>query len=296
MTVVGSHDGDTPVVAVLSDASDFHREPGSSIMTELLSWASLICKHSGISTTALLLSAVDTDSLIAGVRRAATNLGAVYLAHINPARADAARVALADTVTVITDRQAQAVALVAATLRVLVGEGVALSAGRMVIVGGDRNPMVATLAVAAGIGEIDSWGRDDAHNFPLRTLNRRVAVIDLLGCVGPEPGDGAGSVRGHDEPARVISVDRMMTAVAASQLLAAAGTAGAALSVAEFLACAQLLAQIDHVDLTAPARPDAASLRIPSVSDFPPGTSSALSGGVVEGVFAGVTDVGPDDE
>lgn len=218
-------------VAVVSDGSDFHREPGSSVLTELLDTATLLREHTGMEATALLVTADNVEELTGALRREAPRFRAMYLVHTNPARGCGAQAALNDTVPVITDRQTTAVALIASLLTALARAGTAPAEGRVVIAGAQRNPLVAALAVAAGVGEIDSWGPDDAHNFPLRTFARRGAVvIDLLGV----------AALGPSTP--VIAVDEPTTALLALPgLLAAARSSGHAPGVTACLACARSL-------------------------------------------------------
>lgn len=228
-------------VAVLSDASDFHREPGSTALTGLLGSAALLREHAGIAATALLVTAEDTDELIADLRRVAPDFSGAYLTLTDPARADAAQAALSGTFTVITDRQTTAIALTAAMLSSLDRQGIAPAAGHIVIVGAEHNPLLVALAVAAGIGEIDRWGLDDAHNFPLQTLTCRGAlVVDLLATT-THHGQATVSVGARTG---VIAVDDPTTPLLAlPYLLSTAHQRGRAPGLAECLACAQTLAE-----------------------------------------------------
>jgi hypothetical protein len=227
-------------LAVLSDASDFRREPGSSILTGLLGSAALLREHTGMAATALLVTANNADELIAELRRVAPDFSGIYLVHTDPARGQAAQAALAGTVAVITDRQTTAVTLIAAALTTLSRSGTAPAAGRVVIAGAELNPLVAAIAVAAGIGEIDSWGVDDALNFPLRTLIRRGAiVIDLLG-----PVTRRRRADTLDPPTPVVAVDKSTTALLALPgLLNAARRSGRPVGLAGYLASAQALVE-----------------------------------------------------
>ncbi|MFC4946235.1 hypothetical protein [Pseudonocardia sp. GCM10023141] len=243
-------------VAVVSDASDFHREPGSTLLTGLLGTASLLREHTGIAATALLVTAEDADELIAELRRVAVDFSGVYLTLTNPARAAAAQVALAGTSTVITDRQTTAIALTAAMLSSLDRRGIPPAAGHVVIVGAEHNPLLVALAAAAGIGEIDRWGLDDAHNFPLSTLTRRGAlVIDLIGATQP-CGEATAAATSRTP---IIAVDDPTTALLAlPYLLTMAHQRGHPPALPECLACAHALAQHNPPGQLPPALSDPA--------------------------------------
>jgi hypothetical protein len=253
----------TRALAVVSDASDYHRDPGSSVLTGLLGTAELVREHIGMAATAVLVTADNVEELTAELRRLAPGFGAVYLLHTDQVRARAAQHLLSDTVPVITDRQTTAVALVAALLTTLDRAGIAPAAGRVVIAGTERNPLVATLAAAVGIGEIDSWGLGDAPNFPLRRLTRRGAVvIDLLDSTALR-----GPVEALDPPPLLVSADGPGAALAALPgLLAAARTSGHPPDVAACLACARALAELTPTDQAHPAPADSAR----SVTPRPP--------------------------
>ncbi|MFC4943781.1 hypothetical protein [Pseudonocardia sp. GCM10023141] len=261
-------------VAVLSDASDFHREPGSTVLTGLLGSAALLREHAGIAATALLVTAEDTEELIADLRRVAPDFSGAYLTLTNPARAEAAQGALTGALTVITERQTSAVALIAAVLSILDRRGTPPAEGRVVIVGADHNPLLVALAAAAGIGEIDRWGLDDAHNFPLQTLSRRDAlVIDLLGTTQPW-GQAKSSA---DSLTRVIAVDDpTMPLLALPYLLGTGCQRGDPPGLAECLACAQVLAQRTPPGRILPALSDPARSAPPSSNTAVPAPALAV--------------------
>lgn len=246
-------------VAVVSDGSDFHRDPHApSVLTDLLATAAWLRERAGMAATALLVTADNAEELIVGLRRVAPDLSGVYLVHTDPDRALAAQTALAETLPVVTERVATAVALTAATLTMLARAGVSPAAGRVVIAGAERNPVVAALANAAGIGEIDSWGLDeDAHDVALRTVpGRGAVVVDLL--------DAAAHRRRLDSLAvtpPVIAVDEPGVALLAlPDLLTAARISGRPPGRAECLACAYALVGRTGSDQVLPGLPDAGPL------------------------------------
>lgn len=201
--------------------------------------APTVASPGGTAATALLITADDVEELTAELRRVAPGFSAVFLMHTDPVRSRAAQSMLGDAVSVITDQQTTAVALIAALLTTLDRAGTAPAAGRVVIAGAEHNPLVAALAVAAGIGEIDSWNLGDAHDFPLRTFARRGAVvIDLLGSAALRLEAAA-----LDPPIPFIAADGPRTTLRAlPALLAAAQTLGHPPDVATCLACARAIA------------------------------------------------------
>lgn len=228
------------LVAVLSDASGFHREPGTSVLVEMLGAAALLRENTGLTACAELVTAADTDELIDVVRRIAADFpGGIYVAYTHPGRERALQAALSGTAAVITDQQTTAVALLAATLTTLRRRGVAPAAGRLVIVGSEHNPLVTELAVAAGIGEITRWGPADAHNLPLVALTgtRGTVVIDLNTAMHRRRHDLA-----IDSTAAVLAVDEPATALLAlPALLAATRRTARPPAAAEHLACVHAL-------------------------------------------------------
>jgi malate dehydrogenase (oxaloacetate-decarboxylating) len=164
---------------------------------------------------------------------------------------------------VITDRQTTAIALTTAVLTTLIHARIAPAAAHVVIAGAERNSLVAGLAAAAGIGEIDSWGLNDAHNFPLHTLTRRGGVvIDLLGTATRHPARHRRQAGALDPPDRVIAVDEpSMALLALPGLLATAQTSGRPPGRADCLACVRAL-----VERTPPGRvlPE---LSVPSLTE-----------------------------
>lgn len=260
--------GATRAVAVFSDASDFHREPGSSALTGLLGTAELLRDHAGMVATALLVTADSADELLAELRRVAPNVSGVYLVHTDPARGAAAQAAMGGALPLITDRQTTAVALTAAMLTTLTHAGITPTAGRVVIAGAERNPLVAELAVATGVGETYSWSLDDAHNFPLRALVRRGTVmIDLVGS-----GAHRRQANALDPPAPVLTVDEPTTPLLALPgLLIATQTLRRPAGIATLLATARAL-----VERTPPGR------LLPGLSD-PALTEPALVAAAIAG-------------
>lgn len=270
-------------VAVLGDASDFHREPDTSALTGLLGSAALLRAHTGLMATAQLVSADNTDELIATARQVAPDFpGGIYLLYADPARGIAVQTALNGAVAVITDRQTTAVALIAAALTTLARAGTAPAAGRLVIVGAERNPLVAALAVAAGIGEIDSWRPDDARNLPLGTLTHRGAlVIDLLGVLdslGPAAHRWQGDA--PRAPIPVLAVGEPTTALLAlPALLAATRHAGRRPGLGGHLVCAYALVACTPPDRVLPALSD------PGLSD-PALAVKVAAGGSAENTYS----------
>lgn len=257
---------------MLSDASNFRREPGATVLTGLLGSAALLRDYAGIAATALLVSAEDTEELIADLRRVAPDFSCAYLTLTDPARAAAAQAALAGTLAVITDQQTTAIALTAAMLSSLDRRGIGPAAGRVVIVGAERNPLLGALAVAAGIGEVDRWSLEDAHNFPLQSLARRGAiVIDLLGAARHrDAATAAGS------PTPVIALhDPTTPLLALPHLLRTIQRLGRPPDLAECLACARALVECTPPGQILPALSGPA-LSDPAVKD-PPGPDPAAA-------------------
>ncbi|MDT7626238.1 MAG: hypothetical protein QOF99_7139 [Pseudonocardiales bacterium] len=263
-------------VAVVSDGSDMQGEPGSDVRTGLLSAAALLREHTGMGATAVLVSAESSEELIFGLRGLAGDISGVYLVHTDPVRGRAAQAALSGTLPVITDRQTLAVAALAATLTILTRADVAPAAAHAVIVGAERDRLVAELAVAAGIGEISSWGLDDGHCFPLHVLTRKATVvIDLLGSAAHRRMTDT-----DDPPTRVVSVDDPTVALLALPgLLAASMAAAQAPDLTACLACARALTECTPPDRTLPVLSDlglgvtVVDIEAPS----PPPTSSSVT-------------------
>jgi len=232
-------------LALISDSCGFLRGMQSSVLTSLSDAAALLGEHAGMATTVMLVTAGDDQELVAELRRAARHVCGVYLARTATQRSHAAQDRLAGELPIITDLQTTATAVIAAATTALSRAGIPIGDARMVITGNARNPLVAVLAAATGIGEITRWGLDDAQDFPLRALFSRVdVVIDLLGISEPD--------RATLDAIRVpiIAVDDpVMSLLALPILLGVALAAGRPPRHADLLAAARAL-----VDLTPPDR------------------------------------------
>lgn len=244
---------------MVSDGSDFHREPRApSVLTELLTSAVLLRSGAGVPATALLLSAATTEELTQQLRGLNDDYAGVYLMHTDDPRARATQVMLHGSLPVITQRQCTAVALTAAALSTFARSGTPLSAGRIVILDPERNPLVGACAVAAGVGEIDGWVPDDAQDFRLSALARgATCVIDLLGCTADH--DGTLPVT----PSVLTTADPVLPLLALPGLIAATAS-GRSPGLGLFLASAYALA----------ARTPPGQI-LPELTD--PGIASALS-------------------
>jgi hypothetical protein len=240
-------------LAVASDGSGFRRDPGSTVLTGLLGSAALLREHAAIAANAVLVTAESDQELITELRRLAPNPCGVYLAHTDATRGRNAQAALAGTPPVITDVQTTAIAMTAALLTTLDRAGLAPSSARLVILGADRNPLVSVLAVAAGIGEVDSFGLDEVQNIRLRTLTyRATAVIDLLGAAVPR---GVAGASGQSPP--VIAVDDAATPLLALPgLLAAAHASTRPVSPTTCLAATLAMVELTPADQLLPRLSD----------------------------------------
>ena len=245
--------GGSGAVAVVSDGSGAGGESRSASWTGPLNAAAVLRERVGMKAVAVLVGAESSEELTDALRGLAGDYSAVYLVGTDPVRGRDAQAALSGTVPVITDRQTLAVAAVAAALTILTRAGVAPADGHAVIIGAECDRLVAALAVAAGIGEISSWGLDDAHDFPLHVLTgRATVVIDLLGCAGH------GRMAATSQPrACVVTVDDPTVALLALPgLVAAAVTTGRSPDLTACLACARTLSDRTPPDRTLPVLSD----------------------------------------
>lgn len=250
--------GGVRTVAVVSDGSDARGQSRAAVRTGLLTAAVSLRERVGIKATAQLVYAESAEELIAELRGISVDNSAIYLVCTDPLRGREAQVTLSGTLPVITDRQTLAVVALAATLTILTRAGVDPPDGQMLIIGAERDRLVAELAVAAGVGEISSWGLDDAHSFPLRALaHRTTAIIDLLGPAAH------GRMTGIGEPVdRVVTVDDPTIALLALPgLYAAAVTAGRPPDLTACLEWARTLSDRTPPDQILPLLADAAVIR-----------------------------------
>jgi hypothetical protein len=84
---------------------------------------------------------------------------------------------------VVTDHDASAIALAAATVISVNRRGRGIGAARVLIAGAaNRAPALSGLLIAAGVGELTLWDAEDGFSFPLsRLVNTADVVINLLG-------------------------------------------------------------------------------------------------------------------
>lgn len=193
------------VLAVVSDGTGFHREPGSTVLTGLLRSAVLLRDNTGLSTYALLVTADTDQELVLELRRLAPQASAIYLAHTNPGRAQLVPPALAGQVPVITDLQTIAAALTAATLTTLARAEITLRTARVMIAGAERNPIVGLLGTAAGIGHVGTWRPGDAdaecRNPVADVTHVTIALRDIATPTDAAPAIGPPSIIAADDPA-----------------------------------------------------------------------------------------------
>jgi malate dehydrogenase (oxaloacetate-decarboxylating) len=213
------------------------------------------------------VTAGDDQELIAELLRLAPEACGVYLGHTDATRGRNAQVALAGMTPVTTDVQTTAIAVTAALLTTLDRSGSAPGSSRVVIVGADRNPPVAALAVAAGIGEVGSFGLDEVQNIRLRTLTYgATAVIDFRGGTVPRVAAGPS----HQSPP-VIAVDDATPLLELPGLLAAAQASTSPVGPATCLAATLALVELTPADQLLPRLSDPGLAKI-LVHPEPPAT------------------------
>lgn len=247
-------------MAIVSDGSMFRRDLGASVLSSVLNLATLLREHAGIATTAALVTAEDDHQLGCELRRLTADVGGVYLTHTDPGRAHATQNALAGEVSVITEAQATAVVVVAAIANTLARAGTTPDNAHVVIVGAERNPLVAALTAGVGIGEVTSRGAGDAQEFPLNALARRAdVVVDLMGEAPRHAGlgaaDGPPVIAVDDSTVPLLALPGLWAAIATSRSPAGhADCLAAALDLAAAAPAEQLLPDLSEPRFT-PSRP-----------------------------------------
>lgn len=237
--------GTDRVVAVVADtatAVQAHR------------YATLIEDLAGVPSRVILLDGPDPRP--AGQGQLPPDTGAVVLigAHDAPTSrpADAA-----GRSPMLTEQDIAAIAVTAALLTCLSRRGRAPRASRIVIAGADALPMLCRLLVAAGVGDITTWKKQDAVAFPLRRVAEGAdAVIDLLGMWPTDEHASLGS-----EPAVITPDTQRDPLLALPGLLRAVIRAPEAareigLNVEVHLACALALVMATPSDQHLPSVPD----------------------------------------
>ena len=203
------------VVAVLSDGSALgggaltpDRDIAPASLAVLLEDdAAGLRARAGVPTWAAPLSERDIDELPARLPALPADTGAIFLTHIDPARARVAQHAVheAGGPPTLTDADTTMISLTAALLTTIARADREPSTSRVVIAGAAMLPELCPLLITTGIGDISSWNASDAHAFPLYHLvSHATAVIDLLGATskssGRMPGEGWSSVVSPDDP------------------------------------------------------------------------------------------------
>lgn len=189
-----------------------------------------------------LILAADTAGLAAGIRALPPDLEAVLLVDVEPSRAAAVQRELRASGgrPLMTQPDAAAIALAAATLSALTDTGLRLLTSKVILAGTDDLPILTALLMAAGVGDITTWTPSDAPVFPLHNiLFGANAVIDLVGGL---PSDEAGRRSGI---AVIRSSDATSAPYAAAGLLrAAVNTPGLSFDIEIYRACSLALAAI----------------------------------------------------
>ncbi|MBN9743550.1 hypothetical protein DMP23_21145 [Amycolatopsis sp. A1MSW2902] len=247
--------------AVVGDGSglpDGAGDPGR-VLRALQADARLLRDHTSLRPFPVAVSARDAGELGAALRGlpAATS---IFVARTEAARAREVQRVLAHEggVPVITEQDTQAIALTAEVLVRLRRARIAPFDARVVVAGPPVVPLLPALLTVAGIGDVTSWNRDDAHGFPLSSVTREAdVVVDLLG-LAPAPGEaGYQLVAPGDPAAALLALPGLLSAV--HERAAAGKLSGHPMAHIEVhRACAQALARLTPVDRVLPeiADPD----------------------------------------
>ena len=199
-------------VAVVSDGSGVrHRGlpvTPASMAPLLRDDATLIHDLTGLPVLALPVTAQDATELAARLMALPGNVGAAFLTETDPARARAAQhmVEQRGGPVVITDQDTTAIALAAATVTALRRAGRTTAGSQVVIAGSDTMPVLGSLLMAVGVGDIGSWRQADALGYPLHRIARTAdVVIDLIAATGHLTAAGS-TAAGSDHPTVVVLV------------------------------------------------------------------------------------------
>lgn len=183
-------------VAVASDGSALTSmtdwEP--AVVAVLNDYAAVLRHLAGLDAIAVPVLAGDGGELAACLGALPRRVGTIFLVDTDPARAATAQQVHAGPggLPIVTDHDTTAIALTAATLTTLHRIGAAPAGSQVVISGANRQPALARLLVAAGIGDLVLWNETDAGALPLRTVvPDATAVIDLVGATASMVVDSA---------------------------------------------------------------------------------------------------------
>lgn len=233
------------VIVMASDGSAL-ADRGTQLEPMLRRYTVLIEDQTGLHVRVLPL---DAD-LHAEIHDLGGDAGALFLPHVRPEVAHAARTV---SLPVLTSADTTAIALTAAVSNTLSRAGRKPAVGRVVIVGADAVPVLCPLLMVAGIGEITVWNPNDAIAFPLRRITAGVdVVVDLRTTAA-----GVEALVPEVQPV-VITPD-----IARDPLLALPGLLGALarvpgsrMDVQVHHACALALVMATRPDGPLPAQPD----------------------------------------
>jgi len=233
------------VIVMASDGSAL-ADRGTQLEPMLRRYTVLIEDQTGLRVRVLPL---DAD-LHAEIHDLGGDVGALFLPHVRPEVANAARTV---SLPVLTSVDTTAIALTAAVWNTLSRAGRRPAVGRVVIVGADTMPVLCQLLMVAGIGEITVWKPDDAITFPLRRVTAGVdVVIDLRTTAA-----GLEALAPEVQPVVIIPDNARDPLLALPGLLRAlTRVPGARLDVEVHHACALALVMATRPDDLVPARPD----------------------------------------
>ena len=239
---VGSHDPGSGAgagwAAVVSDGSAL-LDSGAAVDLVVQEFAELLGSLARVPVRPVTLAAADAAQLARGLRALPADVGAILLTHAELGRTRAAQDELraSGARPVVTDQDATAIALAAATMGAVTGHGRRpedARRARVVIAGAQELPILAPLLVAAGIAEVTTWNPADAVGFPLHTVvSGAHAVIDLVGSL---PG---WATTEHETGMTVLTrgAARVAPCAAAGLLRAAVRTPGATFDIESYHTC-----------------------------------------------------------
>jgi malate dehydrogenase (oxaloacetate-decarboxylating) len=200
---------------VTSDASALPNQ--SLIATVLAEHATAIQDLGGPPALPMpVTSGEEAQCLPSSLLHPPSDAGALYLAHMDPRRAETLqrRLGAAAGPPVISDHDTTAIAITAALLTTLSRPGRSPARSRVILAGADRLPALGPLLMVAGVADLTAWEEADARRFPLAGIAGAAdVVVDLTEGGTCPPLTGAAIITPHGPTYPILALPGLLRAL-----------------------------------------------------------------------------------
>ena len=163
--------------------------PPRSSWLAMEDYAALIDDRTPMRAVPLPLSRGGVDTVASAITGHPTRLSAILIVGLAASESAAVQRRVADTAgpLVIAEIDVVSAALAAAVMTMLRSRGVKRERARVVMAGAESAPLLGPILIACGIGELTTWRRDDAEDYPLTRLMEHNDILIDPNAAAPMP-------------------------------------------------------------------------------------------------------------